>query len=128
VWIRLTNLISSGTLESLGELLAAVVDEDAELNVGAQLHDAQHVGPQRRAQAHGRVQVGKPAQELAARLRGRRRRALLLAELQAHQPAKNARARAQLQRVHWAPRPAAAPRFRGRRGARRRRRRLRARR
>uniref|UniRef100_A0A8R7QM40 Uncharacterized protein n=1 Tax=Triticum urartu TaxID=4572 RepID=A0A8R7QM40_TRIUA len=84
-----------GALEAGGDVLAAVVDEQAEVDGDVEV-DAQDVGLERRAQAHGCIQVRQPLEQRAARLLRRRHRP------QVDQPAQHVRARPKLQRVNRA--------------------------
>ena len=87
---------SLGALEAGGDPPAAVVDEKAEVDGHVEV-DAQDVGPQRRAQAHRRLQVGEALDQTAARLLRRR------PQLQVDEPVQHVRAHTQLQRVDRAP-------------------------
>ena len=81
-----------GALEASGDALAAVVDEEAEVDGHVEV-DAQDVGPQRRAQAHRRLQVGEALDERAAGLLRRR------PKLEVDEPVQDVRAHTKLQGV-----------------------------
>ena len=83
-------------LESSGDALAAVVDEEAEVDGHVEV-DAQDVGLERRAEAHRRLQVGEAIDERAAGLLRRR------AQHQVDEPVQHVRAHPQLQRIDRAP-------------------------
>lgn len=105
-WGNQSLMLNLSADEALGSGLAAVVEEEAELD-GDVEDDAEHVGLERRAEAHGGLEVGEPAEEAAA-LAGRR-----VAQLHLHK-AQHVGAHAQLQRVRGA-----VPRRRWRVGRRR---------
>ena len=71
-----------GALEASGHPLAAVVDEEAEIDGHVEV-DAEDVRPQRRAQAHRRLQVGEALDQTAAWLLRRR------PQLQVDEPGQN---------------------------------------
>lgn len=96
MWV-LSCCVLGGALEAGGDVLAAVVDEEAEVDGHVEV-DAKDVGLERRAEAHRRLQVGEPLDQRAARLLRRR------AQLQVDQPVEHVGAHAQLQRVDRAPR------------------------
>ena len=93
----LGSSLLAGALEAGGDVLAAVVDEEAEVDGHVEV-DAQDVGLERRAEAHRRLQVGEALDQRAARLLRRR------PQLQVDQPVEHVGAHAQLQRVDGAPR------------------------
>ncbi|KAM0931676.1 hypothetical protein ACQ4PT_000181 [Festuca glaucescens] len=83
-------------LEASGDFLAAVVDEEAEVDGHVEV-DAQDVGLESGAEADGGLQVGEALDQGAARL------LRWLSELQVDQPVQHVGAHAQLQRVDRAP-------------------------
>ena len=89
---------SDGAGEVGGALLAALVEEEGQVDGHVEL-DAENVGPDGGAEAHGGVEVGEPAQERAALL------VRWHADLELQQ-VQHVGAHAQLQRVDRAAAPA----------------------
>ena len=89
--LRYQRRISSGAYEATGEVLATVVDNEAELDRDV-YGDPEHVGLDGGAEADGGLQVGEAAEDAAAWLGGR------VADLGADE-AQHVGARRELERV-----------------------------